>query len=154
MIRLKPEDNILAFAYINRASAKSDLGNNEGTIEDCNTAIALKPGNIAMAAAYHTRGKAKSDNGNNEGGIIDYNKSIQLEPNHAEFYYNRGVANAALRRTSAAETDFKTALKLLERVVKASKSVDKKTGPSGWNFYLRVRPDLKTDIKKALRDLE
>lgn len=154
VIRLKPEDNILAFAYINRASAKSDLGNNEGTIKDCNAAIALKPGNIAMAAAYHTRGKAKSDKGNNEDGIIDYNKSIQLEPNHAEFYYNRGVANAALSRTSAAETDFKTALKLLERVVRASKSVDKKTGPSGWNFYLSVRPDLKADIKKALRDLE
>ena len=154
VIRLKPEDNILAFAYIRRARTKSDLGNKESIIEDCNAAIALKPGNTVLAAAYHARGKAKSAKGEKKDGLIDYNKSIQLEPNHAEFYYNRGVANAALRRTSEAETDFKTALKLLERRVSGSKSVNKKTGASGWNFYLSVRPDLKADIKKALRELE
>ncbi len=154
VIRLKPEDNILALAYINRASTKSNLGNKEGIIEDCTAAITLKPRNTVLAAAYHARGKAKSDKGNNKGGIIDYNKSIQLEPDHPEFYYNRGVANAALRLTSDAETDFKTALKFLEQKHSISKSSNTKTGTSGWNFHFSVRPDLKTDIKKALRDLE
>jgi tetratricopeptide (TPR) repeat protein len=154
VIRLKPEDNILALAYINRASAKSDLGNKEGIIEDCNAAIALKPGIIVLAAAYHAQGKAKSDKGNNKSGIIDYNKSIQLEPNHPEFYYNRGAANAALGGTSEAETDFKTALKLLKQTRNTSKLTAKGTGSSSWNFYLSVRPNLKADIKKALRDLK
>ena len=145
---------MLASAYIGRASTKSDLGNNEGAIEDCNTAIALKPENTVLAVTYIVRGKAKSSKGDKKDGIIDYDKAIQLEPNYAEFYYHRGVANAAMKRTSEAETDFKTALKLLEQVVSVSKSVNKKIGPSGLSFYLSVRPDLKDDIEKALRELE
>ncbi|MDE0482756.1 MAG: tetratricopeptide repeat-containing serine protease family protein [Candidatus Poribacteria bacterium] len=154
VIRLKPDDGLLALAYMNRANTKSDLGDNYAAIQDCNTVIGLTRADPILAEAYNIRGEAKSAQGDNINSIKDYDKAIQLEPNHAEFYYNRGVANAALRRTSEAETDFKTALKLLERRVSGSKSVNKKTGASGWNFYLSVRPDLKADIKKALRELE
>jgi len=149
LIRLKPEKDVLAGAYLNRGEAKSDLGDNKGAIEDYNAVIDLKPRNIVLAAAYNLRGNAKSEMGDNKGNIMDYDKAIQLEPNYPEFYYDRGVANADLGRTSAAETDFKTALKLLKKITNISESVS-----GGFVLYMSVRPDLKADIEKALRDLE
>ena len=149
-IGLKPDDTLLSAAYINRGDARSDLGDHKGAIEDCNMAIGLKPDDTLLSAAYNVRGKVKSAQGNDKDGIIDYDKAIQLEPNHAEFYYNRGVANAALGRTSAAETDLKTALKLLERVVSISKLTDEETV----SVRLDVRSDLKADIQEALRLLK
>ncbi|MCY4552142.1 MAG: tetratricopeptide repeat protein [Candidatus Poribacteria bacterium] len=149
VIRLKPQKDVLAGAYLNRGEAKSDLGDKKGAIEDCNTVIDLEPRNIILAAAYNLRGEAKSDLGDNKGNIMDYDKAIQLEPNHPEFYYDRGVANADLGRTSAAETDFKTALKLLKKITNISESVS-----GGFVLHVSVRSGLKADIEKALRDLE
>ena len=149
VIRLKPQKDVLAGAYFNRSEAKSDLGDKKGAIEDCNAVIDLKPRNIILAAAYNLRGEAKSDLGDNEGSIMDYDKAIQLEPNHPEFYYDRGVVNADLGRTSAAETDFKTALKLLKKITNISESVS-----GGVVLHVSVRSNLKADIEKALRDLE
>ncbi len=154
VIRLKPEKDTLAAAYLNRGKTKSDLGDKKGAIEDCNAVIDLKPRNIILAAAYNLRGEAKSDLGDNKGNIVDYDKAIQLEPNHPGFYYDRGVANADLGRTSAAETDFRTALKLLEQTSGISKSSDKDTDTSDLEFHLTVRSNLKADIEKELRDLE
>lgn len=154
VIRLKPEKDVLAGAYLNRGAAKSDLGDKTGAIEDCNAVIDLKPRNIILAAAYNLRGETKSDMGDNKGNIMDYDKAIQLEPNHPEFYYDRGVANADLGRTSAAETDFRTALKLLEQISGISKLSDKDTDTSDLEFHLTVRSNLKANIEKALRDLE
>ena len=153
-IRLEPEDTILVALHLNRGLAKSDLGDNKGAIEDCNTAIGLKPKSPVLAAAtYNARGKAKSAQGDNKESIIDYDKAIELKP-RAQFYYNRGIANTALGRTSVAETDLKTALKLLDQARSTSKSVDKETTDANWEFTLNVPPDLKADIEEALRDLE
>ena len=154
VIRLKPQKDVLAGAYLNRSEAKSDLGDKKGAIEDCNAVIDLKPRNIILAAAYNLRGETKSDMGDNKGNIMDYDKAIQLEPNHPEFYYDRGVANADLGRTSAAETDFRTALKLLEQISGTSKLSDKDTDTSDLEFHLTVRSNLKANIEKALSDLE
>ena len=80
------------------------MGDNTGAIEDSNTVIGLKPeAPIILAAAYNVRGKAKSAHGDSENSIVDYDKAIQLEPDHAELYYNRGIANATLGRASEAE---------------------------------------------------
>ncbi|MDE0397635.1 MAG: tetratricopeptide repeat protein [Candidatus Poribacteria bacterium] len=154
VIRLKPEKDVLAGSYLNRGAAKSDLGDKKGAIEDCNAVIDLKPRNIILAAAYNLRGETKSDMDDNKGNIMDYDKAIQLEPNHPEFYYDRGVANADLGRTSAAETDFRTALKLLEQISGISKLSDKDTDTSDLEFHLTVRSNLKANIEKALSDLE
>ena len=154
VIRLKPQKDILAGAYLNRGEAKSDLGDKKGAIEDCNTAIRLKPADIILAAAYNLRGEAKSDLADNKGSIMDYDKAIQLEPNHPEFYYDRGVANAELGRTSAAKTDFKTALKLLKKITNISESVDAETVSGDFVLHVSVRSGLKADVEKALRDLE
>ena len=112
--------------------------------------IGLEPDDTLLAAAYNVQGKAKLAQGNNKDSLIDYNKAIQLEPNHAEFYYNRGIANAALGRASEAKTDLKTALKLLEKAGHISKLVGEET----ISVHLNVRPDLKADIEEALRLLE
>ena len=149
-IGLKPDDTLLAAAYINRGDARVDLGDNKGAIEDSNAVIGLEPDDTLLAAAYNVQGKAKSAQGNNKDSLIDYNKAIQLEPNHAEFYYNRGIANAALGRASEAKTDLKTALKLLEKAGHISKLVGEET----ISVHLNVRPDLKADIEEALRLLE
>lgn len=154
VIRLKPEGDLLALTYVNRARAKSDLGDNEGAIEDSNTTMRLKPGNTILASAYDIRGKAKSAQADNKDGLMDYDKAIELKPDHAEFYYNRGVANIALGRTSAAEADLKTALKLLEQATNISKLADEEAISENLTVYLDVRSDLKADIEEALRDLK
>ena len=154
VIRLKPDGDLLALAYVNRARAKSDLGDNEGAIEDSNTVMRLKPGDTILAAAYNIRGKAKSDQGDNTDSIVDYDKAIQLKPNHAEFYYNRGVANTALERTSEAEIDLKAARKLLEQAISISKSDDEEAISENLTVHLDVRSDLKADIEEALQNLE
>ncbi|RKU33923.1 hypothetical protein C6499_00420 [Candidatus Poribacteria bacterium] len=153
-IRLKPESSVLALGYVNRGNAKSNLGDNKGAIEDCNAAIRLKPGHTILAAAYNVRGKAKSAQDDRKGSITDYDQAIQFKPNHARFYYNRGVANAALGRTSEARTDFKTALKLLQQPKSTSRSTRKETGSKNVTIHLDVDPNLEADIEKALRDLE
>ena len=153
-IRLKPESSVLSLAYVNRGNAKTNLGDNKGAIEDCDAAIRLKPGDTILAVAYNIRGKAKSAHGDNMDSIIDYDKAIQLEPNHPRFYYNRGVAKVALGRTSEAQTDFKTALKLVQKSKNTSRSTRKETGSENLKVHLDVSPSLKTDIEKALRDLE
>ena len=153
-IDLKPEKGVLALAYVNRGSARSDSDDNKGAIEDCATAIRLKPGDTILAAAYNLQGEAKSAQGDNIDSIIDYEKAIQLEPNYARFYYNRGVANVTLGRTSEAKTDFKAALKLLKQPKSTSRSTRKETGSENLKIHLSVDPSLKTDIEKALRDLE
>ena len=154
VIHLKPGNNLLALVYVNRGVAKSDLGDKQGAIEDSSTAIRLKPSDTILAAAHNIRGKAKAAQGDNESGIVDYDRAIQLEPSHAQFYYNRGVAKTALGHTVEAKTDLKTALKLLEREIGISKYKDKETASSDLEFHLTVRSDLKTDIEKALSDLE
>ena len=154
VIRLKPERDLLALTYVNRARARSDLGDNAGAIEDSNTAMGLKPGDTVLAAAYNIRGRAKSAQGDNMDGIVDYDEAIQLKPNHAEFYYNRGVANAALGRTSEAEMDLKTALKLLEQAISISRPTDEEAISENLTVHLDIRSDLKSDIEDALRDLE
>ena len=154
VIRLKPDDDLLAFAYGNRANTKFDFGDNNGAIEDCNTVIGLAQEDAILAGAYNVRGKAKSANGNNKGGIIDYDKAIQLEPNHAEFYYNRGVANAAIGDTLEAKKDLKFALKLLNQEHDISKSTIAETDNFNMKVKLNLPSDLKADIKKALLDLE
>ena len=153
-IRLKPQKGVLALAYVNRGNAKTNLRDNKSAIEDCDTAIRLKPGDTILAAAYNIRGKAKSARGDNMDSIIDYDKAIQLEPNHARFYYNRGVANVALGRTSEAKTDLKTALKLVQQSKSTSRSTRKETGSENLKVHLDVSPSLKADIEEALRDLE
>ena len=154
IIRLKPEDDLLVLAYVNRGFAKGDLGDRAGAIEDCNTVIRLRPIDIILAAAYNIRGKTKLAQDDYKGSIIDYDKAIQLEPNHAEFYYNRGVANAAAGSPSEAKTDLKTALKLLQQPKSTSKSTRKEIGSDNLTVHLKGRSDLKADIDKALRDLE
>ena len=154
VIRLKPEADLLALAYVNRANTKSDLGDNYGAIEDCNTVIGLAQAGAILAEAYNVRGEAKSAQRDNINSIKDYDKAIQLEPNHAEFYYNRGVANAAIGNTSQAKKDFKTALKLLNQEHDILKSTIAETGNLNLNVKLNLPSDLKADIKKALRELE
>ncbi len=154
IIRLKPEDDFLVLAYVNRGFAKGDLGDRAGAIEDCNTVIRLRPIDIILAAAYNIRGKTKLAQDDYKGSIIDYDKAIQLKPNHAEFYYNRGIANAASGHPSEAKTDLKTALKLLQQPKSTSKSTRKEIGSDNLTVHLRGRSDLKADIEKALRDLE
>ena len=152
-IHLKPEDGFLALAYVNSGNTKFYLGDNKGAIEDCNTVIRLKPGSPILAAAYNIQGKAKSAQGNNIDSMTDYGKAIHLAPNRAEFYYDRGVANAALGRPLKAKADFKTALKLLQRSKSTSRLTHKETGSENLNVHLSIDPSLKTDIEKALCDL-
>ena len=69
----------MAAIYVNRSSAKVDLGDYKGAIGDCNAAIGLKPQDAILAIAYVNRGEAKSDLGDYNGAIEDSNTAIGLK---------------------------------------------------------------------------
>ena len=68
----------LAWAYNNRGSAKFNLKDYQGAIEDYDKAIELDPN---YAKAYNNRGAAKGNLGDNQGAIKDYDKAIEIDPN-------------------------------------------------------------------------
>jgi hypothetical protein len=51
---------------------------------------------MGMIHADYYKGVAKGELGDYIGAIQDYNKAIELNPNHADAYYNRGLAKIKL----------------------------------------------------------
>jgi tetratricopeptide (TPR) repeat protein/S1-C subfamily serine protease len=103
IIRKQPE----AYAYLNRGSAKSDLGNRQEAIADYDRAIAINP---KYAAAYINRGNAKSDLGNKKEAIDDCNRAIAINPKFYEAYLIRGNAKNALGNKKEAIDDYDRAI--------------------------------------------
>jgi tetratricopeptide (TPR) repeat protein/S1-C subfamily serine protease len=105
LIRKQPQ----AYAYNNRGTAKSELGNEQEAILDYDRAIALNP---KFALAYYGRGTAKSALGNKQEAILDYDRAISLNPKDAKAYNNRGNAKSALGNKQEAIADFDRAISL------------------------------------------
>jgi tetratricopeptide (TPR) repeat protein/S1-C subfamily serine protease len=111
-IRAYPE----AYAYYNRGTTKSTLGNKQGAIVDFDRAIELNP---KLTQAYFNRGAAKSELRNNQGAIIDYDRAIELNPKYAEAYYNRGTARSELGDKQRAIIDYDRAIALNPKLTQA-----------------------------------
>ncbi|MDH6098039.1 tetratricopeptide repeat protein [Anabaenopsis sp. FSS-46] len=92
--------------YFNRGVDRSDLGDNQGAIDDYTQAIHIDPN---YANAYNNRGLARSNLGDYQSAIDDYTQAIQIDPNYAQAYYNRGLARYFLGDNQGEIDDFKTA---------------------------------------------
>lgn len=80
-------DNSLAKAYNNRANAKKDLEDIEGSLSDYNQAIAL---DSHYCDAYRNRGLLhETKRGNLSGALADYDASITCNPKDAVAYYRK-----------------------------------------------------------------
>ena len=80
-------------AYLSRADAYVDLGENEKAFEDFNTAIQL---NSDAPDIYLKRGEIYSDLKQYEKAFEDYNHAIRLKPNLANAYFERGKVYLAV----------------------------------------------------------
>ena len=97
--------------FYNRATARKELGDVKGSIDDNNAAIKINP---KFAEAYFNRGNSYAELGDEKAAMKDYNKAIALTPQFAKAYYNRGhlrykggdVEAAALDWERAASLDF------------------------------------------------
>ena len=104
------EPNTVATAgiYSKRAAVKVALSDNNGAIEDCDTALQIDPD---LSEAYKIRGDAKSNMKQYKEAIEDYNMTIYLQPDFVAAYYRRGKARIEIDNVLAAKIDFRTALK-------------------------------------------
>lgn len=103
-----------AAAYVHRGTAKDELDDLKGAIEDYDEAVRLKPIDDALAAlAYLKRAEAKLALGENRAAVEDYDEVIHLKPSDAKAYYKRGRAKAGIGNISEAKADLQTALKLV-----------------------------------------
>jgi tetratricopeptide (TPR) repeat protein/S1-C subfamily serine protease len=112
LIRTKPE----AYAYNNRGSAKSAMGNKQGAIDDYDRAIAIDP---QSATAYYNRGNAKLALGNKQGAIGDYDRAIAINTQFADAYYNRGKVKSDLGNKQGAISDYDRAIAINPQYIKA-----------------------------------
>lgn len=93
--------------FVNRGTAKHDLGRDEEAIKDFNEALRLDPKSVTT---YINRGIVMGMLGRNEEAIADFNEAIRLQPNSAAAYCYRGVAQHNLGRLEEAAQDYLTVL--------------------------------------------
>ena len=100
--------NYIAQAYYFRGSAKLDLLDFKGAIEDYDKSISLD----IVADTYVMRGLVKEELEDFIGAIEDYNKAISLDQNHAEAYANRGNSYRDIGNYFDAMSDHNKAIEL------------------------------------------
>jgi tetratricopeptide (TPR) repeat protein len=110
-IRLKPD---YAAAFYGRATVRSDKGDNQGALQDCNEAIRLKPD---YAIAFFGRGLVRFDKGDNEGALQDFSEAVRLKPDYAEVFYARGIARGAKGDNEGELQDYGEAIRLKPDIV-------------------------------------
>ncbi len=97
-------------AFIARAKFKDDYGyDDEGSIADCNKAIALNP---KKAEAYYCRARPKYDMKDYVAVADDCSKAIELDSNYYAALEMRGDAYDYLGKTELALLDYNKAIKL------------------------------------------
>ena len=107
-IRLKPN---FANAYVNRASAKLQLGLYAEALQDCNNAIKADPFAVAVnELVYYFRGRAKLELNKYAEAIKDFDIIIDRAPILWHAYYYRGKAKSGLAKYEMAIEDYNSAI--------------------------------------------
>jgi tetratricopeptide (TPR) repeat protein len=108
-IRLNPSNAVKVAIYVNRAGARSNLGDHQGALNDANQAIQLDPKNVF---AYMNRANARGNLGDHQGALNDANQAIQLDPKNVFAYMNRANARGNLGDHQGALNDANQAIQL------------------------------------------
>jgi tetratricopeptide (TPR) repeat protein len=90
------------WAYFYRGLIRSQLGQDDGALEDFTQSLQLEP---ELVPAYHYRGLVHAGAGEYDRALEDQNAVLALDDAHAGAYTARGVALAALGRTQQAMSD-------------------------------------------------
>jgi len=129
------------WAYYDRGTAQSNMGNYQAAIDDFNLALQLSPsdadawgnrGNAYRALGQYDRAIQDLDHAiairpgkydfNNRGSsyngltryqeaVADFDQAIALDPDFSAAYYNRGIAHNALKQYKLAVKDFDFVIK-------------------------------------------
>jgi S1-C subfamily serine protease/tetratricopeptide (TPR) repeat protein len=105
IIRKRPE----AYAYNNRGTLKTLLGDKKGAISDYTQAIRI---NSSLSQAYNNRGEVKSALGDRQGAVADYDRAIQINSNYAQAYYGRSYVKSDMGNSQSAIIDLNQAIKI------------------------------------------
>jgi tetratricopeptide (TPR) repeat protein len=98
-----------AIAYVMRGTAKAQLHDNQGAIEDYTTAIELNP---RLVLAYNNRGNLRQHFGDVDGAISDFSNVLAINPHSPIAYNNRAIIYTQIGQFSAAIEDYQKAIEL------------------------------------------
>lgn len=99
---------MIDYAYVNRAHAKSDLGDHKGALADYDKAISINP---RFAESWNNRGNEKYMLGDKKAALEDYNQAIIVDPKYSLGYFNRAIDRAELNDFQGAISDYQSAIK-------------------------------------------
>jgi len=108
-------DPLHAGAYLNRAVARTAIGDHAGAIADCTEAIRLFTSDAAKARAYNNRGMAHAAARDFQSALADYAESIRLsaeDSDKAVGYGNRGLTHSSAGDYEAALVCYAEAMRL------------------------------------------
>lgn len=96
------------FYYACRAYLRADVDDEDGAIQDCQSAIACP---AEDAAVYYKVGRTKALLGDSEGAIAAYTKASSLKPKYRNIYAYRALEREQLDDYQGALTDFNLEVK-------------------------------------------
>ena len=99
--------------FARMATAKMELGDYRGAIEDFSSIIRLQPDYEMLYQAHFGRGYAKFQSGDYDGAKTDFDRAIRIYPNDAEVFFWRAYTKYRLRyRASSEIADYNRAILL------------------------------------------
>jgi tetratricopeptide (TPR) repeat protein len=98
-----------AIEYVMRGTAKAQLRDNQGAIDDYTTAIELNP---RLVLAYNNRGNLRQHFGDIDGAIADFTKVLEVNPQSPIAYNNRAIIYTQIGQFAAAIADYNRAIEL------------------------------------------
>lgn len=93
-------------AYLQRAAANYENGQDRAIFEDCRLVLQFNPD---CGEAYYYLGLARQRLGYTQSSIDAYTRAIQLDPSPARVYYQRGLAREELSEYTEALQDWRSA---------------------------------------------
>jgi tetratricopeptide (TPR) repeat protein len=100
---------INAIEYVMRGTAKAQLHDNQGAIDDYTLAIDLNP---RLVLAYNNRGNLRQHFGDIDGAIADFSNVLTINPQSPIAYNNRAIIYTQTGQFSAAIADYQKAIEL------------------------------------------
>jgi tetratricopeptide (TPR) repeat protein len=98
-----------AIEYVMRGTAKAQLRDHQGAIDDYTTAIELNP---RLVLAYNNRGNLRQHFGDIDGAIADFTKVLEINPQSPIAYNNRAIIYTQIGEFTAAIADYDRAIEL------------------------------------------
>jgi tetratricopeptide (TPR) repeat protein len=101
-------DSRCSVAYLNRGTARMDLGDRPGAVADYSSCIEVDPREFK---AWNSRGLARESLGDLEGARADYDRAVALSPSYLPARANRGAFLRKINDLEGALSDAEEALR-------------------------------------------